>query len=158
MTSKLSKNAFVATLYLLLTLIAPSYGAVQFRFSEILLLLMLINSSYVSGLIIGCVIANLFSPMGLIDVIFGTLATAISLFFMNKTRTHQLISTLWPALINGIIVGMELYFVLKLPFWTSAISVALGEFVVITCVGLPIFKVITLNKQLIKSVNNNSKG
>jgi len=153
MVSKLSKNAFVAALYLVLTLIAPSYGAVQFRFSEIMLLLMLINSNYVSGLIVGCILANLFSPMGLTDVIFGTLATAISLFLMSKTRTHQFISTLWPALVNGIIVGMELYFVLKLPFWSSAISVALGEFVVITCVGLPIFKITKANERLVKLLN-----
>lgn len=148
--SKLSKNALIAALYLVLTLIAPSYGAVQFRFSEVMLLLMLINSSYAPGLIVGCIIANLFSPMGLTDVVFGTLATAISLFIMSKTRNYQLISTLWPALVNGIIVGMELYFVLKLPFWASAISVFLGEFIVITCVGLPIFKIIMMNKQLIK--------
>lgn len=148
--SKLSKNALIAALYLVLTLIAPSYGAVQFRFSEVMLLLMLINSSYAPGLIVGCIIANLFSPMGLTDVVFGTLATAISLFIMSKTRNYQLISTLWPALINGIIVGMELYFVLKLPFWASAISVFLGEFIVITCVGLPIFM---MNKQLVKILN-----
>lgn len=151
--SKLSKNALIAALYLVLTLIAPSYGAVQFRFSEVMLLLMLINSSYAPGLIVGCIIANLFSPMGLTDVVFGTLATAISLFIMSKTRNYQLISTLWPALINGIIVGMELYFVLKLPFWASAISVFLGEFIVITCVGLPIFKIIMMNKQLVKILN-----
>lgn len=151
--SKLSKNALIAALYLVLTLIAPSYGAVQFRFSEVMLLLMLINSTYAPGLIVGCIIANLFSPMGLTDVVFGTLATAISLFIMSKTRNYQLISTLWPALINGIIVGMELYFVLKLPFWASAISVFLGEFIVITCVGLPIFKIIMMNKQLVKILN-----
>lgn len=151
--SKLSKNALIAALYLVLTLIAPSYGAVQFRFSEVMLLLMLINSSYAPGLIVGCIIANLFSPMGLTDVVFGTLATAISLFIMSKTRNYQLISTLWPALVNGIIVGMELYFVLKLPFWASAISVFLGEFIVITCIGLPIFKIIMMNKQLVKILN-----
>lgn len=151
--SKLSKNALIAALYLVLTLIAPSYGAVQFRFSEVMLLLMLINSTYAPGLIVGCIIANLFSPMGLTDVVFGTLATAISVFIMSKTRNYQLISTLWPALINGIIVGMELYFVLKLPFWASAISVFLGEFIVITCVGLPIFKIIMMNKQLVKILN-----
>lgn len=150
--SKLAKNAIVAALYLVLTMLAPSYGAVQFRFSEILVLLMLINSTYVPGLIIGCIIANLFSPMGLVDVAFGTLATAISLFFMSKTK-NQFIATLWPSIFNGLIVGTELYFILKLPFISSAISVAIGEFVVITCIGLPIFKILMMNKQIIKVLN-----
>lgn len=150
--SKLAKNAIVAALYLVLTMLAPSYGAVQFRFSEILVLLMLINSTYVPGLIIGCIIANLFSPMGLVDVVFGTLATAISLFFMSKTK-NQFIATLWPSIFNGLIVGTELYFILKLPFISSAISVAIGEFAVITCIGLPIFKILMMNKQIIKVLN-----
>lgn len=149
---KLVKNAIVASLYLVLTLVAPSYGAVQFRFSEVMLLLMLVNSNYVSGLIIGCMVANLFSPMGLVDVVVGTSATAISLLFMSKTK-NQIIATLWPAIFNGLIVGAELYFMLKLPFIASAISVAMGEFVVITCIGLPIFKVLMMNKQVIKVLN-----
>lgn len=149
---KLVKNAIVASLYLVLTLVAPSYGAVQFRFSEVMLLLMLVNSNYVSGLIIGCMVANLFSPMGLVDVVVGTSATAISLLFMSKTK-NQIIATLWPAIFNGLIVGAELYFMLKLPFIVSAISVAMGEFVVITFIGLPIFKVLIMNKQVIKVLN-----
>lgn len=145
--SKLVKNAAIAAVYLVLTVIAPSYGAVQFRLSEVMLMLILVNTTYAPGLIVGCMIANLFSPMGIVDVIVGTFATAISIYFMSKTK-NQLLATLWPSLFNGLIVGAELYFVLKFPFWASAISVAIGEFVVVTCVGLPIFKAIMINKRI----------
>lgn len=149
--SKLVKNAIVAVLYVVLTLaIAPfSYGAVQFRFSEILLILMLVNSTYAPGLIIGCMIANMFSPLGIVDILAGTSATALSVFFMSKTK-NEIIATLWPSIFNGIIVGTELYFVFSLPFIVSAISVVIGEFVVVTCLGLCVFKIISKNKKLIE--------
>lgn len=147
LVSKLAKNSIVAALYVLLTLVAPSFMAVQFRFSEVMLLLMLINSVYAPGLILGCLIANLFSPLGLIDVVVGTSATAISLWFMSKTK-NEIVATLWPVIFNAILVGMELNFVLNAPFLASAISVAIGEFVVITCIGLPVFKIITKNTKL----------
>lgn len=149
LVSKLAKNAIVAALYVLLTLVAPSFMAVQFRFSEVMLLLMLVNSTYAPGLILGCLISNLFSPLGLIDVVVGTSATAISLWFMSKT-TNEIVATLWPVIFNAILVGMELNFVFNAPFLASAISVAIGEFVVITCIGLPVFKIIMRNTKLVE--------
>lgn len=154
LVSKLVKNAIVAALYMVLTLaIAPiAYGDVQFRVSEIMLLLMLINSTYAPGLILGCMLANLFSPLGIIDVFVGTSATALAVFFMSKTK-NQIIASLWPTLFNGIIVGLELYFVFDLPIIMSMVSVAIGEFVVVTCIGLPIFKMIMANKQVVNLLN-----
>lgn len=146
---RLVKNAIVATLYIVLTLIAPSFMAVQFRFSEVMLLLILVNSTYAPGLILGCLIANLFSPLGLIDVVVGTSATAISLLFMSRTK-NEIVATLWPIIFNAVLVGMELNFVFNAPFIASAISVAIGEFVVITCIGLPVFKIIMRNTKLVE--------
>jgi uncharacterized membrane protein len=152
--TKLVKNAIVAALYMVLTLaIAPlAYGDVQFRISEIMLLLMLMNSAYAPGLILGCLLANLFSPLGVIDVVVGTSATALAVVFMSKTK-NQIVATLWPTLFNGIIVGLELYFVFQLPLVMSMISVAIGEFVVVTCIGLPIFKLIMANKRVVNILN-----
>jgi uncharacterized membrane protein len=152
--TKLVKNAIVAALYMVLTLaIAPlAYGDVQFRVSEIMLLLMLINSAYAPGLILGCMLANFFSPLGLVDVLVGTSATALAVLFISKTK-NQIVATLWPAIFNGIFVGLELYFVAQLPLVMSIIWVAIGEFVVVTCIGLPIFKLIMANKRVVKILN-----
>ena len=59
-------NAMIASVYAALTLaISPiAYSEIQFRLSEIMVFLAFYNKKYIPGLIIGCIIANLFSPMG----------------------------------------------------------------------------------------------
>ena len=137
-------SATIAAIYAALTIaLAPiSYGPVQLRLSEIMILLVLVNPRFKTGLILGCLIANLFSPLGIVDVIFGTLATAIAVIAMAKIKNIYLAS-LVPALSNGIIIGLELMYMLNLPFVETALYVALGEFLVVTVIGVPLFKIIT---------------
>lgn len=61
-------NAMIASIYAALTLvISPiAYSEIQFRLSEIMVFLAFYNRKYIPGLIIGCIVANLFSPMGLL--------------------------------------------------------------------------------------------
>lgn len=148
-TNKLVKIALVAAAYAVLTVaIAPvSYGPVQFRFSEVMTLLAFIDPLYIPGLVIGCAISNIFSPLGVVDVVVGTAGTFLSVYMISKSK-RLLVASLWPTLFNGILVGAELYFIVKLPFWISSLQVALGEFVVVTLVGYPLFKLIEKNKSL----------
>ena len=48
-----------------------SFGVYQFRISEMLNFLAFYNPKYIIGVTIGCMIANLFSSFGLIDVFVG---------------------------------------------------------------------------------------
>ena len=139
-TKNLVRLALVAALYVAMTLAIPglSYGPIQFRFSEILVLLCFYRKDYCVALTLGCLIANLFSPFGLYDIIFGTLATAVAVFPMFRVKNIWLASAL-PVVANGLIVGLEL-FLCGEPFWFSAATVALGELVVITVVGCALFK------------------
>lgn len=142
--NSLAYNAVIAALYAVLTVaIAPlSYGAVQFRFSEIMTLLVLFNPAFAPGLILGCFVSNIFSPFGAIDMIVGTLATAIAVLSMTKIKNH-FIASLMPTVSNGVIIGIQLWYLLKLPLLETMLYVALGEFVVVTVIGLPLFKIIT---------------
>ncbi len=153
---KLVKIAITAAVYTVATLaIAPlSYGAIQFRLSEVMTLLAFIDPVYIIGLVLGCAISNLYSPLGIVDVIVGTSATLISVYMISKTK-NLLISTLWPTIMNGLIVGAELFFVLNQPFWLSTIYVALGEFVVVTCIGYPLFKLLLKREDVIKILKYN---
>lgn len=137
----LVQTALVAALYAGLTVgLAPiSYMAVQFRLSEVLTLLAFVNPAFAPGLVLGTFIANLFSPLGLVDVVFGTLATLLSVGFMTRSKTLWQAS-LWPTLFNGIIVGLELHFVFGLPLLLTMAQVAVGEFVVVTLAGVPLFR------------------
>ena len=166
MTKKTREVAIVgiiAAIYCVVTLALGfiSYGPIQFRVSEILMFLPLLSKEYIVTL--GCFLANVIGPYGVPDIIFGTLATLISSVLVyltpklfGKNKYTLLIASIWPTIINALIIGWMLYKFVGLPFALSAFEVALGEFVVITIVGLPIFKMVN-NKygSRIKKILNN---
>ena len=149
--NKITKIAVVAALYAVLTLIlAPfSYGPIQFRVSEVMVLLAFFDPMYIVGLTIGCFIANILGPNGIMDVVFGTLATFVSVSAIALTRKMAKkdnnlmvllsIASMWPTLFNGLIIGWMLYYLYKLPLLLTIGQVALGEAVVVSIVGIPIF-------------------
>ena len=147
---RLVRMGIIGAIYALLTIsLAPiSYGNFQFRISEILVLLAFYDPLYIGGLTIGCLIANMLGPNGMMDVVFGTLATFISVCAIGltakyiKNKASIFIASLWPTLFNGLIIGWVLNVTIGLPYWISALEVSIGEFVVITIVGIPVFKFI----------------
>ncbi|WP_291579866.1 QueT transporter family protein [Clostridium sp. UBA6640] len=148
-TKKLLKVSLVAAIYAVITyVLAPiSFGAVQFRLSEVMTLLAFVDPLYVPALTLGCAIANLFSPAGVIDVIVGTAATFIATFAMSKSK-NIIIASLYPTIINAVMIGAMLYYAFNLPLVLSALQVGAGEFVVVTLIGVPIFKLLSRDKNL----------
>ena len=154
MTNKNNKIAIVgliAALYAVVTLALGfiSYGQIQFRISEMLMFLPLFGKEYIIALTLGCFLANVVGPFGVPDIIFGTLATLISGILVYYTprllknnKYTLFIASLWPTIINALIVGWELYKFFGVPFALAVVQVAFGEFVVITIVGLPVFKMV----------------
>ncbi|NRT33067.1 putative membrane protein [Clostridium beijerinckii] len=148
---RLVKTAIIAALYAVITLVlAPiSYGPIQFRVSEIMVLLAFFDPFYIVGLTLGCFIANILGPNGLADIIFGTLATFISVYavsiterFVKNKKTSLIIASLWPTIFNGVIIGWMLNYIYQFPLVLSIGEVAVGEFVVVTIVGLPIVRLL----------------
>lgn len=88
-SKKMAMIGATAAIYAVLTVaMAPiSYGAVQLRLSEVMTLLAFVDPVFIPGLVLGNFIANLFSPFGLPDVVFGTLATFIAVFMMSKMKS-----------------------------------------------------------------------
>ena len=64
------QNDLLAALYVVLTyILAPiSFGVIQFRLSEILILTCFFDKKKAIGLTLGCLIANLVSPLGELGV------------------------------------------------------------------------------------------
>ena len=144
-TKNLVRLALVAAVYAAVTVAIPglSFGSVQFRFAEVLVLLCFYRRDYSIALILGCFIANCFSPMALMDMIFGTLATAIAVIPMFYIRNIW-VASLLPVVSNGIIVAIELYvcFGSEPPIWFNMITVGAGELVVVTIIGCVLFKLV----------------
>lgn len=148
---RLVRTAIIAALYAFVTFaLAPiSYGTVQFRVSEIMVLLAFFDPFYIGALTLGCFIANILGPNGVADVIFGTLATFISVYaisltrkFVKNNKVSLIIASLWPTIFNGAIIGWMLNYLYQIPLVLSIGEVAIGEFVVVTIVGVPVIKLI----------------
>lgn len=157
----MTKIGVIAAIYVCATvLISPlSYGVVQFRFSEILMLLCCYNPDFCIALSLGCFISNLFSPTAVFDVPIGTLATVIAAVLMYKNK-NLYISALICSLANAILVGLELTIMYNEPFYISASSVFLGEFVVVFILGASLFSKIenkTVFKKYIGTRKNKQK-
>ena len=93
-TKKITQNAVIAALYFVLTLISSplSFGLIQFRISEFLMLLCFFRKDYVIGVTVGCFLSNLamsatiLGAGGWIDLLIGTAATLISGLIMPYTK------------------------------------------------------------------------
>ena len=161
-TKRLVAGAVIAVLYVGFTFFSNifglAYGPVQFRISEVLTVLCVFTPAAVPGLAIGCFISNIasFNP---IDMVFGTLATLcaalLGYMFRNvKIFSVPVFSFFAPVLINGVAVGAEIAV-----FWSnksaalttfaiSALTVALGEFLMCFLLGVPLYFIIKNNKIL----------
>ena len=103
----LTLAAVVAALYAVMGcfggIFGLTFGPVQFRFAEALTVLPFLYPATAPGLAIGCLITNLLSPYGPVDVIFGTLATAIAAWLTMKMPKWYLVA-LPPILVNLVIL------------------------------------------------------
>jgi uncharacterized membrane protein len=147
-------SALIAAIYSALTLcLAPfSFGSLQFRIAEALTLLPILSSNYIIGLTLGCAVSNAVgffmgvNILGAFDIVFGTLATllaAVCTYLCRNLRFKKLpiISALFPAVFNGVLIGAELCFLLNgsfsLPiFLTQGLLVAIPELIICMTFGL----------------------
>lgn len=153
-----------ATLVALLLLQGLAWGPVQFRISEAVCVLALFTPAAVPGLTVGCIIANLANTaisgtgaLGLLDVVFGSLATCLGALWCWKMRERANLALLGPVVANALVVPAYLPILLQglgyytIPFTSIAldgmyvpmylfglVATGLGEAVVVYVLGLPL--------------------
>lgn len=157
----ITKTALVAAAYAALTYAFSfmAYGQVQFRISEILVLLAFIEPKYTLGLVLGCVLANAASPLGVIDVVVGSIATLFAIIYivqvkkmLGYNKKSLIIASLGPVISNALLVGWELTYLFQTPFWMNALYVAIGEFVVVTIAGTVVMNILMKNNNFVEKV------
>lgn len=147
-TRQLTLAAVTGALYVVLSYLANllnlAYGPVQFRFSEALTVLPFLSPVTAWGLFVGCVISNILSPYGVLDLIVGSAATLIAGLITARCKS-QWLAPLPPVICNGLLVGAMLAYYeagLSGAFWGvfayNAATVALGELAVCCALGLPL--------------------
>ena len=150
----MAQSAIVAALYVVLTwVLAPiSYGAIQFRISEILMLLVVFQPKFAPALILGCFLSNTTSSLGWYDMVFGTLATALAVLPMMKIKRMEL-AALFPVISNALIVSLELWLAFQEPYGLSVVTVGLGEAVVLYAVGIPVMSLLRENQGFLEAMH-----
>lgn len=137
-TKYLVQAAVIAAVYVAITRIfAPiSYGPMQVRISESLTVLPFFTPAAIPGLFVGCFIANLLGPYGLPDLILGSLASLIASSLSYQLRHKPILVPLPPVIVNGVIIGAMLHFVIGVPLPLFALMgwVTLGQ--IVACYGL----------------------
>lgn len=138
--SYITKAAFIAALYVVLTELSAQFGlsgtnVIQFRISEALTILPFFTSAAIPGLVIGCLLSNILTGAVVWDVVFGTLATLIGAVLTYALRKYKWLAPVPPILANTIIVPIVLRFAYGFEdaWWFLALTVFIGEFV---CCGI----------------------
>ena len=146
----LVRVAMIAAIYLVLNIIfAPiSYGPVQVRIAEALAVLPFIDPSAILGLFIGCILANIYGGLGLLDIIGGSLCTLLAAYLTSKMKNPKL-APLPPVLINALGVSIYLHLLFNLPYWITVLYIGVGEFIACYILGYPLLIVLIKNKKRI---------
>ncbi|EOH81129.1 QueT transporter family protein [Enterococcus malodoratus] len=134
-TTDTAKMAVVTGLYVAVTIVlsAVSFGAIQFRIAEMFNYLPLFNKRYTVAVTLGVAIANLASPLGIVDVLFGSISTLIVLLICRAV-TKNIISLKKKMIITALIfafsmftVAGQLTFFYQAPFFFNWLIIGLGE-------------------------------
>lgn len=171
-SNEIAQVGVIAAVYAACTLIALlflgslAWGPVQFRVSEALCVLALFTPAAVPGLTLGCAIANIaniaFSGtgmLGLLDVIFGSLATCAGAAFTWKMRGRPAVALAGSVIANALIVPVYLPILLQatgfytIPFTSISldgawpfmylfglVATGVGEAVIMYVLGYPLGK------------------
>ena len=139
----LTQIALVAALYVALTVTPPlnaiSYGAYQFRVSEMLNFMAFYNRKYIIAVTLGCMISNALN-YGMIDVLVGGGSTLVfvtlGVILFDSYKQDYLFGGLFNKAflyfslffsVTMFTVAAELTIIAKLPFFLTWFTTAMGE-------------------------------
>ncbi|GLC32110.1 QueT transporter family protein [Clostridium omnivorum] len=148
-------GGIIGALYAVMTILfAPiSYSQVQVRIAEALTVLPFFSPYAVWGLFIGCIVSNLAGGLGIIDIVFGSLATLIAAlitYYIGKSniKFKTYLAPLPAVLVNAVIVAFVLKYTIQVPLFITMLWVALGESAACYILGLPLLLFIEKNKKI----------
>ena len=133
---KIAEISVVSALYVALTmLVSPiSYGPVQFRISEAVVILVALRPHLILFVPIGCFAANLFSPYaGFWDWLFMPLVSTLGALPLCFYGRRFLLGTSWfYAAVTAAGVGLMLSVILKKGFLVLTLPVLVSQTIIMT--------------------------
>jgi uncharacterized membrane protein len=151
-TKFIAQAGIIAALYAVLVVLITftplgglMFGPVQFRVSEALTVLPYFTPAAIPGLFVGCIVSNLAGMafgggLGMLDVVFGSLATLAAAGCTYLLRRRKWLAPLPPVVINAVVVGLLLTYAYNdnLPLIVNMLSVGAGQLVVCYGLGMPL--------------------
>ena len=142
--------AIYAALYAALVVVLGgiSYGPVQVRIADTMLAAVpLLGLPGVLGHTLGVFIANVFSPVGVIDLLNTIPSFAMSsvVYYVYKLtkNDYSVIGTCGAfSGVLGVTVGWMLSYVLSFPLFLTMAYVAIGNVIASVLIGWPVFKIL----------------
>lgn len=151
-TKYLTKASIIAALYIVLVLLQMlplpfinlTFGPIQLRIAEGLVLLPLIEAAAVPGVFIGCLLSNLllsfYSGFGLIDILGGSMVTLVAAYLTSKMK-NKITGILPPVILNGLIVSIWVSYFTKVPYFITVLGISGGELLSVAIFGSIILSV-----------------
>lgn len=142
----MTKASLIAAIYIVLVLIQVlpfplatlTFGPVQLRLAEGLVLLPLVEAAAIPGVFIGCLISNLilasYSGFGLIDIFAGSLVTLIAAILTSKMK-NKISAMIPPVALNGLIVSIWVSYFTRIPYLYTVVGISVGELISVGIFG-----------------------
>lgn len=147
-TKTICKNALVAAAYVAMCTLNPiSFGALQFRIANLLIVLPLFEQTYTIAILAGIAISNATSPLGLIDILAGVCAEGLAYLVCNTLANKF---PMWSKLaITAVsvatIIGCEIAYIYNAPFFATALGL-FATTIAAECIGYWMFAKTYLQK------------
>ena len=145
-TKFLTKASLIAAIYIVLILIQMipmpfvnlTFGPIQLRIAEGLVLLPLVEAAAIPGVFVGCLLANLllapYSGFGLLDIFGGSLITLIAAYLTSKMK-NKVSGMIPPVVLNGLIVSIWVSYFTKIPYIWTVLGIGGGELLSVAIFG-----------------------
>lgn len=149
----LTQAALIAAIYVVLCVVfAPiSYGEIQVRIAEALVILPYFTPAAIPGLFIGCFLSNMIGGSILVDMVFGSIATFLGALGSYYLRRSRILVLLPPIIANTLIVPFVLYYGygVNLPIPFMMLTVGVGEVIAVAVLGSVLLNVLARYKGVI---------
>jgi uncharacterized membrane protein len=95
---------------------------------------------------VGCILANILGPGGMVDIIGGSLCTLVAAYLTYKLKDPKL-APLPPVLINAFGVSIYLHLLFDLSYWITVLYIGIGEVIAGYILGYPLLILLIKNKK-----------
>ena len=153
----LTQAAMIAAVYVVLCAVfAPiSYGEIQVRVAEALVILPFFTPAAIPGLFVGWIIANLMGGSILLDVVLGSIATLIGAVGSYHLRSHRFLVLIPPIISNTLLVPYVLRYGygVPLPIPFMMLTVGIGEVIAVGVLGNVLLSALVRYRRIFPAVN-----